>query len=263
METLQTIFPSADDLLSMPIEDLAPILIKLAAARVQGAGFIPEAVTQLTIGVGMTATATGGYPGHKQAHVDAVLSKAWNWLERDGFIEPSPGMNGRNGWRILTDKGQAIADGQDFRKLREAMAFPKELLHPAIREKVWGALRRDELDEAVRTAFVAVEEAVREAGGFAHGDFGVDLMRKAFHADIRRHPVPTRGALRDRHGRWGRDAVDAAVSGARMRAGRMILSRTAKSCGPDAPTLVSSLRSDPQATVARKPGHRGEREVSR
>jgi hypothetical protein len=27
-----------------------------------------------------------------------------------------------------------------------------------------------------------------------------------------RHPVPTRGALRDRHGRWARDAVDAKVA---------------------------------------------------
>ena len=39
--------------------------------------------------------------------------------------------------------------------------------------------------------------------------------------------------------------------------------RTAKSCGPDAPTLASSRRSSPPATVARKPGHRGEREASR
>ncbi len=183
METIQSVFPNADDLLSTPIEDLAPILLKLATARRQGAGFIPEAVTQITIGTGFAATATGGYPGHKQTQVDAVLSKAWNWLEREGFIEPSPGVNGRNGWRVLTDKGEAVANGQDFRKLREAMAFPKELLHPAIREKVWGALRRDELDEAVRTAFVAVEDAVREAGGFSHGDFGVDLMRKAFHPE--------------------------------------------------------------------------------
>jgi hypothetical protein len=34
--------------------------------------------------------------------------------------------------------------------------------------------------------------------------------------------------------------VDAAVSGTRMRAGRMMLMRTAKSCGPDAPMLASS-----------------------
>jgi hypothetical protein len=39
--------------------------------------------------------------------------------------------------------------------------------------------------------------------------------------------------------------------------------RTAKSCGPDAPTLVSSRRNYSPATVARKPGHRGERAISR
>ena len=43
----------------------------------------------------------------------------------------------------------------------------------------------------------------------------------------------------------------------------MALTRTAKSCGPDAPTLASSLREEAQATVSNKPGHRGDREVSR
>jgi hypothetical protein len=39
--------------------------------------------------------------------------------------------------------------------------------------------------------------------------------------------------------------------------------RTAKSCGPDAPTLASSSRKTlPRATVANKPGHRGERDIS-
>ena len=51
-----------------------------------------------------------------------------------------------------------------------------------------------------------------------------------------------------------RDAVDAggALDG---RCGW----RTAKSCGPDAPTLASSWRIFPPATVAKKPGHRGAR----
>src|ERR1700687_2240594 len=43
----------------------------------------------------------------------------------------------------------------------------------------------------------------------------------------------------------------------------MMLMRTAKSCRSDAPGLASSLREDAQATVTIKPGHRGEREVSR
>src|SRR6476659_3518226 len=43
----------------------------------------------------------------------------------------------------------------------------------------------------------------------------------------------------------------------------MALTRTAKSCGSDAPTPASSLREEAQATVSNKHGHRGEHEVSR
>src|SRR5258708_5036505 len=75
--------------------------------------------------------------------------------------------------------------------------------------------------------------------------------------------VPTRGADRASSRNAGRDAVDAAASGEQQRAGRMTLKRTAKSCRSDAPMLASSLREDAQATVSNKPGHRGEREVSR
>jgi hypothetical protein len=56
-----------------------------------------------------------------------------------------------------------------------------------------------------------------------------------------------------------RDVMDA--DGAQRRSAPM---RTAKSCGPDAPTLVSSWRKTiPLMTVANKPGHRGERDISR
>src|SRR6266566_4024210 len=43
----------------------------------------------------------------------------------------------------------------------------------------------------------------------------------------------------------------------------MAPTRTAKSCGSDAPMLASSLREEAQATVSNKPGHRGEHEGSR
>jgi hypothetical protein len=74
-------------------------------------------------------------------------------------------------------------------------------------------------------------------------------------------PVPPhRGAARDRH---ERGAGCDGRGGAARRAAPM---RTAKSCGPDAPTLASSRRRCFRislATVARKPGHRGERDISR
>src|SRR6266850_2824775 len=72
------------------------------------------------------------------------------------------------------------------------------------------------------------------------------------------HPVPHRGAFRDRHGRRERDAMDA--DGAADESAGL---RTAKSCGPDAPTLASSWRNYPLTTVAKKPGHRGEHEANR
>jgi hypothetical protein len=60
-----------------------------------------------------------------------------------------------------------------------------------------------------------------------------------------------------------RDAVDAAASGEQVRAGRMMPTRTAKSCRSDAPEPASSLREEAQATVSTKHGHREEHEVSR
>jgi hypothetical protein len=76
-----------------------------------------------------------------------------------------------------------------------------------------------------------------------------------------RRPVPQRGVAHVTNA--GRDAVDAAASGEQWRAGRMMLKRTAKSCGSDAPGLASSLREEAQATMTTKPGHRGEHEISR
>jgi len=55
-----------------------------------------------------------------------------------------------------------------------------------------------------------------------------------------------------------RDAVDADGAFDERRS-----MRTAKSCGPDASTLASSLRKYPQAMVTRKPDHQGEREGNR
>ncbi|MEY9231005.1 uncharacterized protein (TIGR02391 family) [Bradyrhizobium japonicum] len=114
-------------------------------------------------------------------------------LEREGFIEASPGMNGTNGWKTFTDAGLAIANGQDFEGTRAALLFPKELIYPAIRDKAWAALARGDLDEALFAAFKAVEVAVRQAGGYEATDLGADLMRKAF--DPSDAPKDNRGRL--------------------------------------------------------------------
>jgi hypothetical protein len=68
------------------------------------------------------------------------------------------------------------------------------------------------------------------------------------------HPLPIRGTYRDRHG------VGSGMRWTRWRHDERRLMRTAKSCGPDLPTLGSNFAvMIRKATVAIKPGHRGER----
>jgi hypothetical protein len=70
--------------------------------------------------------------------------------------------------------------------------------------------------------------------------------------------LDTRGASRSSR------TLGAGCDGRVGEARRAALMRTAKLCGPDAPMLASSLRvNNPQATVAKEPGRRGERSISR
>jgi hypothetical protein len=64
---------------------------------------------------------------------------------------------------MMSRRGQTLATKEDFRRFREAAAFPKSMLHPP--DKVWVALARGDLADAVFIAYRSVEEAVRNAGG--------------------------------------------------------------------------------------------------
>ncbi len=57
--------------------------------------------------------------------------------------------------------------------------------------------------------------------------------------------------------------VEAGCGGRERGSRRLARARTAKPCGPGAPTLALSERNDPLMTGARKPGPRGELGVSR
>jgi uncharacterized protein (TIGR02391 family) len=179
METIHSLFQTADQLLAVPAEDLAAVLLRLARDRLQPAGFWPNGVTQESI----TGEANVGYPFYKAAQVDRHLQEAWECLRRGGLIAPASGINGQNGWMIFTKAGEeASASDAAFKRIQATRAFPKALIHPSIAEKVWPALMRGDLDEAVFYSFRAVEEAVRAAGGYPADERPVPLMRKAFDA---------------------------------------------------------------------------------
>jgi uncharacterized protein (TIGR02391 family) len=181
MPTLPELVPDVDVLLALAPEELAkPILLACRAAGQNGMFTAGSVIgDQALHGMGIPGPAV--YSRARASMISVATREAFQWLELNMLIMPAADMNGANGWKVLTRKGIELTDDPDrFDAYRAAAGFPKRLLHPSIADAVWVDLARGDFASAVFRAFRTVEEAVREAGGFAAEDVGVDLMRRAF-----------------------------------------------------------------------------------
>lgn len=151
------------------------------------------------------------FPPEQHKALKEAVAEAWSWLEGQGLIVPrlenlsgsNPEFHPTN--RKLSRRGQRLA--REPQLALAARQLPKGALHPLIREDVWALYHRGKYDTAVFEAMKAVEVRVREAGGFAATDLGVDLMRKAFN--------PQNGPLTDMTTMAGeREARSALFAGA-------------------------------------------------
>lgn len=129
------------------------------------------------------------YPEGLREEIAQALMEAWSWLEREGLLAPPPGSRGDPGGVFVTRRGRRIKKASDLDVYRKGSLLPKQQLHPVIAQMVWSAFLRGKYDTAVFGAFKEVEVAVREACNFPETDYGVQLMRKAFH--------PSNGRLAD------------------------------------------------------------------
>lgn len=175
-QALWEIVPDPEVLLAMPPQELAKLLLRLARDHRHNGMFVPG-----NSEFQVTAAKRADYARFERP-VLLAMAEAWNWLHVQGLILAAPGTNGQNGWRVLSRRAEAMTDA-DFDTYVAATLFRKEMLHPIFSDRVWLALARGDLDVAVFTAFKAVEEAVRAAGGFKAEDIGVPLMRAAFHKE--------------------------------------------------------------------------------
>ena len=121
-----------------------------------------------------------GYPKPRHKDAELAVAEAWNWLLVNGLLIPEPGMNGSNGFMLISRRGQKLLENNSFDTYVRSVGFPKSLLHPVIADEVWLDVVRGDLETAVFKAFRAVEIAVREVGKYADTDIGTALMRKAF-----------------------------------------------------------------------------------
>lgn len=179
MKNIVEFIPDADVLLALAPEELGRVLLQVAKENLQGDHFYPGAELNLSVTNGAEL-----YHLSKRRAVEAALEEGWQWLRIHLLIMPVPGINGSNGHAMFSRRGKQLAnDDIAFESFRQAAAFPKELLHPAIADAVWIELARRNFDTAVFNAFKAVEEAVRTAGKFGQGDYGADLMHRAFNPE--------------------------------------------------------------------------------
>ncbi len=183
MPTVITDLSDAEALLALAPEDLAPIALRTV---IEGAKErLPIHFSALTYRIYERERHVfeARFPVERSRDVEAKLAEAWHILCADRLLIPEPGPNGRNGHMVLTERGkELLANEKEFRGFTGVAALPKGMLHPLIAESVWKALARGDLENAVLEAFRTVEIAVREVGGFAVKDVGVDLMRMAFNS---------------------------------------------------------------------------------
>lgn len=177
MATLTSLIPDINVLLAIAPEELAELVLQLAQEHKQNNKIHLQSIASAIDGI---PGGNEGYPQHRKKDAELALAEAWNWLLMQGLLIPEPGINGNNGWMLLSRRAQAVLANGSFKTYARSLSFPKSLLHPTIADNVWLDIVRGDLETAVFKAFRSVEIAVREAGHFADTDIGVALMRKAF-----------------------------------------------------------------------------------
>ena len=181
MQSIYSLMPDHEVLLALEPEELAGIVLEYLNS------LSPRDSGQLNRYNFSLPHTVEGYPYEYQDEISRALMEAWVWLEREGLLAPKPGADGD--WVFITRRGRKLEKAIDVEAYRKTNLLPKQLLHPVIAYKVWALFLRGEYDTAVFQAFKEVEVAVRDVGGHTTEDYGVNLMRQAFH--------PQNGTLTD------------------------------------------------------------------
>jgi uncharacterized protein (TIGR02391 family) len=187
MPSLIDVFPDAKTLLALQPEELGDVILELIH---QGISSNPGLIGPSDILTAVNSRDTPQWPFALRSQVTNAVWEAIFSLQHAGFIMLDPSQGSSMGyWRILTRRGQLLHTRQQSADYRHSAILPEGLVHPDISKQVSGSFLRGDYDIAVFSAFKAVEIAVRKRGGYAEGELGAPLMRKAF--------APATGPLTD------------------------------------------------------------------
>lgn len=136
-----------------------------------------------------------------QQRLERAFRRAFDSLEQNRLIEPASGLNGHNGYVVLTSEGAETAKHPiDFDAVRVRTLLRSEMLHAKLRDKPYKHFAGGDPSSAVFEAFKIVEIEVRRAANTSAATFGQNLMLQAFDANSgaltdMSETEPTRNAL--------------------------------------------------------------------
>ena len=174
MQSIHSLIPDHETLLELEPEDLSGIVLEYFNSQVTKERQI------VARGNLISSEALINYPREYETDIRYALVEALAWLENQGFIAQDP-IQKSTDWPFITRRGHKLENRNAVEAYRKANLLPKELLHPVIAYKAYPLFLRGEYDTAVFQAFKEVEVAVRDAGSYGKKDYGVNLMRQAFH----------------------------------------------------------------------------------
>ena len=177
LELLKAI-PDPTVLLDLEPEELAVKMLFLVRSRDDADMFSPgdlEGEIWLT-----RYNEQSPYPQQHTGEIRLAIREAWAWLEAQGLIIPAQGINGVNGFRVLSRRARRFSDERQFADYATARLLQRDMLHSSIAAAAWGFFMRGEYAAAVFQTMRQVEIAVREASGFGPGEHGVPMIRRAF-----------------------------------------------------------------------------------
>ena len=178
MRQLLTAIPDADVLLGLEPEELgAKMLFVLRETTKQSPTFHLSHIEQ---GILQNNLNLPDYPREKHPEIIRAVNEAWAWLLAQGLVVSAGADQGARGWMVLSRRAKRFEDESQFADYATARLLQRDMLHPSIATAAWQSFMRGDYPTAVFQAMRQVEIAVREAAGFAPGEHGVPMIRRAF-----------------------------------------------------------------------------------
>lgn len=177
ISVITNIYPTPEAFLQLSEVEIERVLLRYVAEACAN----PLQRTAQRDGIISELTGISGYPYdcRQREAIEKSILRAWKVLEDTNLIEEPDATNGKNGHRVISEKGKAALTATDPAAAKIQGQFKREHF-PLLPDASWNAFRAGDYDTAVFEAFKAVEAAVRKKACLSSTDFGAPLMDKAF-----------------------------------------------------------------------------------